>query len=480
MSQAEAADKARVKTSFVQDTIKYFDTDLTSMHSLPPEELHALQLDAMATRFEQQIEKIPVLKTLAERQNIRSIKDVNDIVPVMFEHTMYKSYPITLLENSRFDRMTEWLNKLTSHDLSSVDASKCDSIDSWLDAVADQSDVDATTSSGSSGTMSFMPKDRGDWGRLARGMRISALQTFGVKPTQEDLHGKIDVIWPSYRDGHMATFRTGNYFREYFAGGDETMYHTVYPGKGSCDVMFLAGRLRAAAVKGADPSKLKIPANLLARRGELEAMQKDMPAQQEVFMQDLATKLRGKRVFGTGTWNLFHGLAMKGLASGVEGVFAPNSSISTGGGAKGMVVPDDWEDVVKRFYGVSRINLQYGMTEQSTTHALCEHGNYHFFPTAIPFVLDADTSVPLPRTGVQRGRGAFFDISLEGHWGGITTGDHIELHFDADCACGRKTIYADKAINRFTELTGNEDKITCAATPEAHGEAMEFLTGIST
>ena len=33
-------------------------------------------------------------------------------------------------------------------------------------------------------------------------------------------------------------------------------------------------------------------------------------------------------------------------------------------------------------------------------------------------------------------------------------------------------------IQRFTDKTGDDDKITCAATPGAHQEAMTFLANL--
>jgi hypothetical protein len=36
----------------------------------------------------------------------------------------------------------------------------------------------------------------------------------------------------------------------------------------------------------------------------------------------------------------------------------------------------------------------------------------------------------------------------------------------------------DKKIQRFSEITGDEDKRTCAATPYAQAEVLELLTSI--
>jgi hypothetical protein len=35
-----------------------------------------------------------------------------------------------------------------------------------------------------------------------------------------------------------------------------------------------------------------------------------------------------------------------------------------------------------------------------------------------------------------------------------------------------------KRISRVSEIQGGDDKITCAATPQAQAEAMDFLTGL--
>jgi hypothetical protein len=36
----------------------------------------------------------------------------------------------------------------------------------------------------------------------------------------------------------------------------------------------------------------------------------------------------------------------------------------------------------------------------------------------------------------------------------------------------------DKKIQRFSEITGDDDKLTCAATPGAQAEALNLLTSL--
>src|SRR5207253_9613531 len=130
-----------------------------------------------------------------------------------FDHTVYKSYPVSLLGARRFDVLTGWLNKLTSVDLSRVDTKGCDSIDGWLDTVFDQAGLDVMTSSGSTGTMSFLPRTPGDYAKGLRSNRVTELQSFGQPPSEAALNGVFHVIWPNYADGHVSSFRSGQYHK---------------------------------------------------------------------------------------------------------------------------------------------------------------------------------------------------------------------------------------------------------------------------
>jgi hypothetical protein len=118
------------------------------------------------------------------------------------------------------------------------------------------------------------------------------------------------------------------------------------------------------------------------------------------------------------------------------------------------------------------------MTELNSFSVSCEHHNYHFLPWLTVLALDHETGQPLPRKGKQTGRAAFFDMTHDGTWGGIVTGDKITVDFDNHCTCGRTSLCIDGKVQRFTEITGDDDKITCAATPSAQAEAMDFLLGL--
>jgi len=69
-------------------------------------------------------------------------------------------------------------------------------------------------------------------------------------------------------------------------------------------------------------------------------------------------------------------------------------------------------------------------------------------------------------------------MTQDSTWGGLVTGDLVTIDWDNTCKCGRTSVALEKKINRVSELQGGDDKISCAATPQAQSEAMDFLTGL--
>jgi len=465
------ADRAP-EAQFCEDPAAFFDNSYTAMQSLPRPALADLQLAGLRLRFTQLRDRIPVLKRLADAQGVERIDTLHDIVPLLFEHTMYKSYPPSLIEKGRFSDICRWLSRLLAFDLSNIDVSGCTCIDDWVAVMDEQSPLTLLLSSGTTGTMSLMPVSKSEYDKFGRLLRVTSLQRFGEEWDSRDA-AQIYCIYPYFRYGASAHLRTNDLVAKYIAGCEERLF-TIYPGKVSSDVLFLAARMRAAQNRG-DLDRLKIPPHLLQRKEEYEQLQREMPRHLDVFFEEVVPKLRGKRIFTQSTWNLLGGLAQKGLEKGFSNTFAPNSIVGAGGGAKGMEPSDDWMDLVRRFVGVDHIDHSYGTGEILGLHKMCVHGRYHFAPWVIPFLLDSETSKPLPRVGVVTGRVAFFDLGAETRWGGFVTGDEVTIDWSEFCPCGQESHFMHGDIRRFSENRGGDDKISCAATEGAHRDAVDFL-----
>ena len=465
-------------SEFMNDPISFFGQSYTRMHSIGREELEDLQRQAMGIRFAEHYQSIEMLRKLADRLGITVLREFNDVVPLMFSHTAFKSYPAALIDKKRFDLMTKWLDKLTSYDLSHVNTTGCAGIDEWIDRLDEQTPLEVITSSGTTGTISILPKDKRGAEQGMTLWKICLFQTFGHEPTDAELNPVVDVVWPNFASGKLGHLRIADMLKRGFTGGDESRFHALYPGAVDTDLMFLASKMRAAASRG-ELDRLEIDPALAARKDEFIAMQARQAQDVEEFFTRLTEQLRGKRVFMTSAFGQMYDIARAALDRGVRDVFAPDSAILTGGGMKGVVLPDDFMDVIKAFLGVDRIQVGYGFSESSTFHWGCSEGRYHVAPWVIPFILDPDTSEPLPRSGVQTGRAAVYDILLRAHWGGVISGDEVTIDWDLRCPCGQASVAFEKDIIRYSEKRGTEDdRITCAATHEVHNEAVNFMKGV--
>jgi hypothetical protein len=454
-----------------------FDQPTGELWLIDPAEREASQLAAMSARFKEFRPRIGQLDKLASLQGVDNLSSLNDVTPLLFQHTVYKSYPVSLLEKSRFDLLTRWLGGLTVHDLSGVDVSGCQSIDSWFDALEAQTPLRPSHSTGTTGKLSIIPRDVEDLGRFEQ-FRVRGLvePPFGDEPDRlaavRDGNNPIPIVYPSHRYGrHVAQRMLDGLVRN--LGSEETTY-ALYDDFMSADVASLAGRVRGASQRGA-LEDMEIAPELLQRYKTSLERQANQAQDQEAFFERILAELHGRKVFAFGVAPFLYNWAVLGEARGLQGLFAPESVIGSGGGLKGASLPDDWQERVERFLGAKLGVGGYGMSELTAGHSTCPQGHYHVSPYAVPFVLDAESGVPLPREGTQTGRYAFFDISAGSYWGGFVTGDKVTITWDG-CECGRRGPYVHSSIERFSELEGGDDKISCSGSNDAHEEALSWLT----
>jgi hypothetical protein len=460
----------------IEDPVGTFAGSMTRMYATDPDHLEVAQRAGLQLRFAQLRDAIPLLTKVAERQHVDTIEELDDVVPLLFDHTHYKSYPASLIDRRRFGDLTRWLSRLTTVDVSQLDADGCESIDEWLDLLDRETELRVTHSSGTAGSLSLIPWSKSEFDTLGQVFCAAYTQDFGVDEDCRQTPG-MHVLFPYFRRGGAMLVRLNDPIEDAVAKGPER-FHAAFPGRLSSDVMYLAGRLRAATARG-QAHQLKVDEQLLARKEEFDRLLAEMPQRLEQFLGQMTEELAGERVFTMSVWHTVYNFARSGLAKGTRQVFASNSVLALGGGAKGLVQPPGWEDDVLEFFGADRIRSGYGMTEITLAAPVCSHGHYHFAPWIVPFVLDPATSAPLPRTGAQTGRAAFFDLAVKTRWGGFITGDRITLHHDHHCPCGQTTFYCERDIQRIADqLDDGEDKITCAATESAHEETLEFLSMI--
>lgn len=460
------------KEKFSADPLNFLNFEKEIVFSLDPIDLDMIRLSLAQRKFSAAKESIAMVGRMAVQNNISEIDNFNDLLPLCYNQETYKGYPQSWLESGDFTRMTKWLSKLCAADLSRVDASSCELIEDWMRVLKEQSDVDLMMSAGAEGKASFLPRTRQEWDMLMEITYSGFSMCDGPNGESIALRPGIDrvpLVYPGARRG-ARSWRFMDFYEDKFGEGlvDAPLGYV------DSDLVSLAGRIREASRKG-EAGSLQINPKLLERKADVARSNAELPKQFMGLMDRMMNKYRGERIIFYGSMKIIYNLAQKFREQGVKGAYSPDSFIICGGGFDGEKVPLNWKKEVTDALGLydGQLRVGYGMQEGLWAMEACEYDKYHVPTTIIPFVLDEDSDEPLPRTGCQTGRYAFFDLLPVTSWGGYITSDQVTMTFDQPCACGQKGVYIETTINKV--LSRTDDKIGCAGTSSAVEEATEFL-----
>lgn len=471
------AQAPRTDSEAADEISRTLSKDWDTLFGMRRADVEAFQLEAARERLATLRPQVRALDSTATEAGVKQIEKLDDLTPLLFQHTQYKSYPISLLEKGRFDLLTKWLSGLTTVDLSHVDARGCTGIDEWLELLERETPLQPFHTSGTTGKLSFFPRTALERDFWMLGY-LKMFEGFGDDPGVDlGFDGvRMPCIYPSLRNGRFVAQRLVKFLAENVAPTPEQCY-TLTQGTLSADLMSLSGRIRVAQAKG-ELDKIQLTAGMReALRRYLEEMER-RPLETDAFMQQMMTQLKGERVLLTSQTSYLVQAAQDGIARGIRGVFARDSIGAVGGGGKGVVLPDNWEKLISEFSGIPTWRLSYGMTEITGNLPLCSEGYYHAAAYHIPFVLDPETGAPLPREGRQTGRFACFDLLAQTYWGGIVSGDKVTIEWDRTCACGRKGAHIHDDIVRYSEAVTGDDKVTCSATVDNTDAALQALLAV--
>jgi hypothetical protein len=147
----------------LEDPLPYLRGQFDLGFQLTREELDAIHLHALQTLFQSQRDRVPVLHRLATQHHVARLRRLEDVIPLLLPHTVFKSYPPSLLNDGRFGLLTRWLAMLTSQDLSSLDCSCIRSVDEWLEFLDSTTDLRIVHSFAAPGKLSFIPRTHAEW-----------------------------------------------------------------------------------------------------------------------------------------------------------------------------------------------------------------------------------------------------------------------------------------------------------------------------
>lgn len=414
-----------------------FQRDRGPLDIIEPEVVDRFRLEAARRYVRRGVATIPAVAEQAGNADVEAITDFNDLLPFLFEEDAYKTYDPAWLETDDYVSMTSWVAGFTSRDYSDVKMDGCKSVSEWCERIRDQTGDLICHSSGTSGTLSFVPRSQHDQESFAHALmwNFQSQEPGGVRLFFAGQPNDVTLFSPNPR--WMFRITTGIY------DGLEHVYQTppveAFMITQAPEYSIVQGRIRTALARGKE-AELATDALVAEWRGAVEQGQAEMPGRLREWTTCLIEKFQGRRIIFQGSFDMAWNLALEMRDRGIRGAFAPDSIFSVIGGVKdGTVLPDDWQDQFRDYVGVSpdAFSMGWGMSETNCGLRQCSAGKLHFGPHVVPFLLEPGTRNPLPRKGVQRGQLAMLEMVSRDNWGGMVSGDAATIDWDSKCACGR-------------------------------------------
>ena len=125
------------------------------------------QVEALNEVFQERKDRIKLLAFRAKEGNVTEIQSREDMVPLLFPHTAYKSYPESFLSEQRWDRLTKWLGTVSAYPITDIDTADIADIDEWITRL-EENGHHVSASSGTTGKSAMLIASDKDleWSRI--------------------------------------------------------------------------------------------------------------------------------------------------------------------------------------------------------------------------------------------------------------------------------------------------------------------------
>lgn len=432
--------------------------DAPDRFNIPFTELAAARIEALNERFQERKERIKLLAHRAREAGITEVRSGEDMVPLLLPHTAYKSYPESFLMEGKWDRLSKWIGTVSSHPIAPIETADITDIDEWIARLEARGHY-VSCSSGTTGKSAMLIASDTDmaWSRK------DTVGVFswgsGVRPAQDRRMMGLAPIAHVPKNVVIAEAQRA-------AFGDPAKEHyrlNVPP--------ITVGQLTRMVVLRKKMSEgTALPEDI----AQFERTSRERQETLERAMQEAAeavVRYRGDKLYVSGLWNALYQVAKQVRELGYAAKdFHSDNCIYVGGGLKRAQLPPDYQQFVHETFNIplTRHFQNYSMQELNSGMPKCQRGGrYHVPPWVVPFILDEEGNTLLPHSGGEiEGRAAFFDLALDGRWGGVITGDKISLDL-GPCACGNAGATVRDNIVRYADIKG-DDKIGCAGTVDAY------------
>jgi hypothetical protein len=432
--------------------------DAPDKYDYAADDLRTAQIEAMNERFQDRVGKIRLLKHRAEEAGISEIRSLEEAVPLLLPHTAYKSYPESFLMEAKWDKLSKWLDSVSTHRVPPIDKASIRDVDHWVEKLQESGHY-VSCSSGTTGKSAMLVASDADMEWCKR--EAPQAYTWGSGVPLDRSRRMFGLAPVATVPRNLATGVA--YTNALQDPNSEPFRYPVPPiTVGSLTQMVVARK------KIADgtilPEELAEFERISAERAKYVEDAVGITAQALV-------EARAGKLHVSGLWAGLYNVAKAVRDMGYSAKdFNPENSIYVGGGLKRAKLPDDYREFVYETFNISptRNYQNYSMQELQSGMPRCQKGGrYHLPPWLVPLLLDkaGDNLLPI-ENGEYEGRAAFFDLSLDGRWGGVISGDKVSIDF-SPCACGAKSPSINDNIARYADLEG-DDKIGCAGTVDAY------------
>ncbi len=423
----------------------------------PEKELAPVRLEAARALVAERRQQIPILEKRAQEAGLTEVKSFADLVPLLFAHTVYKSYPASFVENGRWSRMLQWMDTLSVAKVTDVDVEGVTDVDDFIDRLRAAGHMVLATS-GTTGKNSFLNHKQEDIDRRRHYFRHAKGWPY-VKAKNDR---PFFALGPSA--GPTSMVEAFHLHADVFGRPDDVHYLTDEPLRIS-DISRMAAMRKQMAEGKVSPGEIR------ALEERAEARQAEMKKAIDHLTETILAH-RHEPIYITGMYPQHILIVDRARELGArDGEFHRDSIVHIGGGTKNAVLPPDYKERTASFYGNVYDAPTYGMTELAQALVRCEAKRYHAPPALIVLILDQAgerllTAEDADENGLVTGRFAFLDLMYEGRWGGLISGDKVTMDY-SPCPCGRHGPTLHDNISRFS-APGQDDYIGCAGTLDAY------------
>ncbi len=361
-------------------------------------DIAALQIAAINERFQECVGAIKLLGMRASESGIDEIRSLQDVVPLLFPHTAFKSYPESFLSGKRWDRLTKWLGTVSTKPIDTIDVAGVSDVDSWVRACEAAGHLVSCTS-GTTGKPAMLPAVQSDLDFAAREVVEAVQWGSGIRAGDKRTFVSFGATAQSPRNTVTGMALVG-------AFADLTTMAPPAEGPG----ITIGSITRMIELRKAIANGTAKPEEIAEFERESAVRQQALDGALDKAVERLIA-VRGERLMIMAMWGPLYQLAEAVRGRGYSAKdFHPENGVFLGGELKRAKVPDNYKEFIFETLNLSpRFAYQmYGMQETQTSMPRCIEGMRYHIPAwmvCLPLNKEGDNLLPIgqePVVGQRR------------------------------------------------------------------------------